>query len=112
MPPPFLFRSNLNGVLKPSTLNCETGKESSNFVSVTIKISKSCISIGLISLDISQSDILEWPKQFCVLGEKVSKILKDNKNEDSCIKDSKGLWEPENISRAKDSHCVKYRNFT
>ena len=48
MPPPVLFRSNLNGVLKPSTLNCETGKESSHFVSVIIKISKSCISIGFI----------------------------------------------------------------
>ena len=48
MPPPFLFRSNLNGVLKPSTLNCEIGKKSSNFFSVTIKISKSCISIDFI----------------------------------------------------------------
>ena len=45
-PPPFLFRSNLNGTLKPSILNYETGKESSNFVSVSIKISMSCISIS------------------------------------------------------------------
>ena len=48
MHPPFLFRSNQNGVLKPSTLNCETGNESSNFASLTIKISMSSSSIGFI----------------------------------------------------------------
>ena len=66
MPPPFLFRSNLNGVLKPSTLNCETGKESSNFVSVTIKISKSCISIGFIMSNLFLIELMfKWPIIIC-----------------------------------------------
>ena len=52
MPRPFLFQSNLNGVLKPLILNCEAGKESSNFVSVTIKISMLFISIGFIMSDL------------------------------------------------------------
>ena len=46
MPLPFLFRSNVNGELKPSTLTCETGKESSDFVSATKKMSMLCIGIG------------------------------------------------------------------
>ena len=57
MPPPILFQSNLNGMLKPSTLNCETGKESSNFVSVTIKISVSSSSISFI---MSNLFLIEW----------------------------------------------------
>ena len=44
MPLLFQFRFDLNGMLKPSILNIEIGKESSNFVSVTIKMSMSCIS--------------------------------------------------------------------
>ena len=52
MPRPFLFQSNLNGVLKPLILNCEAGKESSNFVSVTIKISMLSIGIGFIMSDL------------------------------------------------------------
>ena len=52
MPLPFLFRSDLNGVLKASTLNCEAGKESSNFLSVTIKMSMSSSSIGFIMSDL------------------------------------------------------------
>ena len=39
MPLPFLFRSNLNDLRKPSTLNCETEKELSNLIFVIIKIS-------------------------------------------------------------------------
>ena len=52
MPPPFLFQSNLNGMLKPLILNCKAGKESSNFVSVTMKISLLSISIGFIMSDL------------------------------------------------------------
>ena len=62
MPPPFLFRSNLNDVLQPSTLNCETQNESSNFVSVTIKISMSCISIGFIMSNLFLIELMfKWP---------------------------------------------------
>ena len=46
MHPPFLFRSNLNDVLKLSILNLQIGKKSSNFGPVIITISVSCISIG------------------------------------------------------------------
>ena len=52
MPPPFVFQSNLNGVLKPLILNCEAGKESPNFVSVTMKISMLSSSIGFITSDL------------------------------------------------------------
>ena len=48
MSPPFLFRSNLNGVPIPSTLTCETGKQSSYVVFVTVKMSVSFGSIGFI----------------------------------------------------------------
>ena len=66
MSPPFLFWSNLDDVLKPSTLNYETGKESSNFVSVTIKISISYISIGLIMSIFFQMELLfKWPIVIC-----------------------------------------------
>ena len=52
MPPLILFQCSLNGVLKPSILNFEIKKESSNFVSVTIKISMPCINIGFIVSDL------------------------------------------------------------
>ena len=48
IPPPFLFQSSLNGALKPSVSNCQTGKESSNFVSVIIKMSISSVNMVFI----------------------------------------------------------------
>ena len=47
-PPSFAFRFNLNGVLKLSTVNYDTGNKSSNIVSATMKISMSCNRIGFI----------------------------------------------------------------
>ena len=62
MPLAFLFWANINGVLKPSTLNCEAGKESSNFISVTIKISISPSSIGFMMLNLFLKELMfKWP---------------------------------------------------
>ena len=57
-PPPFLFRSNLNGSAKHFTKNCEVGSELSSLVSVMIRISTCFITSSFNCSNLFGSELI------------------------------------------------------
>ena len=58
IPPPFLFRSNLNGSGKPFLKSCEVGNESSSFVSVITRTSVCFITSSFNCLNLFGSELI------------------------------------------------------
>ena len=80
IPLPFLFRSSLNGVQEPCIKNWEAGKESSNFISVIIKISISSAAIFLSKSNLFLMEFMfKWPIMF--LGWFKRRCLRKNSRE-------------------------------